>query len=75
MFMSMKSRRWLGIALIAVAIVIFIASSNFWVDVPGPMEASKLEFTYSFNVPFTVLSVILVLAGEIFLALIFRKKP
>ena len=65
----MKSRRWLGIGLIAVAVVVFIASSNFFVNAPEPEE-----FTFSFSTPCTVFAVILGLVGEVYLALSFRDK-
>jgi hypothetical protein len=71
---SVKTSRWLGFALIAVAIVIFITTSNFFVDVPRPMEPSKPEFTSSFNTPFVILSAILALTGWIFLARSFNKN-
>jgi hypothetical protein len=71
--MNVTKRRWLGGALIAIAIVIAFASTKV-VDVPGPMQASKPEFTFEFNTLFMSLSVVLAVAGMLILKLSFRDK-
>ena len=71
--MSKRQRFWFGIALIAGAIVVFISSIRI-VDTPGPMDGIKPEFTFEFTKPLVVLSVILALTGEVFLAWKFRDK-
>jgi hypothetical protein len=72
--MSKRQRFWFGIALILIAVVVFISSIHF-VDVPGPMTADKPEFTFEFTKPLLILSVVLALAGEVLLAWKFRDKP
>ena len=71
--MSKKQRFWFGIALILSAVVVFISSVHL-VDVPGPMTADKPEFTFEFTKPLLILSAVLALAGEVFLAWKFRDK-
>jgi hypothetical protein len=71
--MSKRQRFWFGIALILIAVVVFISSIHL-VDVPGPMTADKPEFTFEFTKPLLILSVVLALTGEVFLAWKFRDK-
>ena len=46
--MSKRQRFWFGIALILIAVVVFISSIHL-VDVPGPLTADKPEFTFEFT--------------------------
>ena len=71
--MSKRQRFWFGIALILIAVVIFILSIHL-VDVPGPVTDDKPEFTFEFTKPLLILSVVLTLTGEVFLAWKFRDK-
>jgi len=63
--MSRASKRWLGVALIFTAVTMVFASTKF-VDVPGPMEASKPEFNLEFSAPFSILSIVLAFVGARF---------
>jgi hypothetical protein len=71
--MSTKTRRWLCTTLIALALVVIIASTKV-VDTPGPMTPSKPEFTFEFSTPFVILSGVFATAGLASLASIFRAK-
>jgi hypothetical protein len=71
--MSITSRRWIGTALIAVAAIVLFASTTV-VDVPGPMEASKPEFTFEFSPPFAILAGVFALSGIAFVAMTFRGR-
>jgi len=71
--MCKKQRFWFGVALITIAIVVFISSIHL-VDLPGPMSADKPEFTFEFTKPLCILSVIMSLIGEVLLAWQFRDK-
>jgi len=71
--MSIKTYRWLGISLIVVAVAVLVVTTRV-LDVPGPMEPSKPEFTYEFSTPFAILSALLGLSGIVLVTLGFRRK-
>jgi hypothetical protein len=71
--MTKSKRRWLGIVLIAVAVAGFLLSVRLE-DVPGPMQASKPEVTFSLYLPLGIPSIVLGLAGMVPLALSLGPK-
>lgn len=60
--MTKGQRLWIGIALIAGAVVVFLSSIHL-VDVPGPMTADKPEFLFESTTSLVLISDILGLAG------------
>jgi hypothetical protein len=57
-----KRCRSFGTAFLVGAVAILFASTKN-IDVPGPMEPSKPEFTCEFSTPFALFSGVLTLAG------------
>jgi hypothetical protein len=64
---SKRQKLWFGIILLVGAVVVGLSATHL-VDVPGPMEPGKPEFTFQFTNPLLVLSVILALGGGVFQA-------
>jgi hypothetical protein len=71
--MSTTSCSWIGSALIATAIAVVLASTSIQ-DTPGPMEASKPEFTLELTAPLCIVSALAALTGTLSLASSFRGK-
>jgi hypothetical protein len=62
--MASTTRRCVGALLLVAAIGLLFASTSVK-DVPGPMDASKPEFTFDFSIPFMILSAVLAVAGTL----------
>ena len=71
--MSKISKRWLGLSLIAIAVIVVFVSTKL-VDVPGPMEPSKPEFTFEFSAPFFISSIVMAFTGTAFVISSLRRK-
>ena len=65
--------RWVGIWLISNAIMVVYVSTKI-VDVPGPMESSKPEFTFQFSRPFAIPAIVAAFVGVIFVISSLRRK-
>jgi hypothetical protein len=62
MMFTSKQYRWLGTVCVVGAVAILFAVTKI-IDVPGPMEPSKPEFTFEFCAPLTFVSSVLTLTG------------